>query len=58
MPLAEEEEKTRAGLRPSEALDTDQFPFLDAADLLRGHPRRSEIDQKAGYKGKTIGLLK
>ena len=54
-PLAEEEQP-RAGLRAEEVKDTDQFPFLDAADLLHGHPRRSEIDQKAGYKGKTIGM--
>ena len=54
-PLAEEDEP-RAGLRAAE-VDTDQFPFLDVADLLHGHPRRSEIDQKVGYKGKTIGVL-
>ena len=53
-PLAEEEQP-HAGLR-AEEVDTDQFPFLDAADLLDGHPRRSEIDRKAGYKGKTIGM--
>ena len=52
MPQAEHEEP-RSGLR-AEEVDTDRHPFLDAADLLDGHPRRSEHEQVAGYKGKVI----
>ena len=49
-----EEEQPRTGLR-AEEVDTDIHAFLDAADLLDGHPRRSEHDQTAGgYKGKAI----
>ena len=51
-----DEDKPRSGLRAHE-IDTDTQPFLDAADLLDGHPRRSEYNeaaQAAAYKGKTI----
>ena len=48
-PAVEEEEDRQPGLKAHE-VDTDRHPFLDAADLLDGHPRRSEHEQTAGYK--------
>lgn len=53
-PAVEEEEERQPGLKAHE-VDTDRHPFLDAADLLDGHPRRSEHEQETvGYKGQAI----